>query len=111
MLKDISKIEPVGCSIIVELGKQEEETKIGEIIIPETKDRLAMFVTGKVIAIGPSAFRYLDKEEKNVNVGDKVLVVKNAGILLCDTGDVGAEHEEKKYRLVNDEDVRMVWKE
>ena len=84
--------------------------KIGKIVIPENKERLAGFIKGKIVAIGPSAFRYLDKKEINFKVGSKVIVVKNAGISLNEAGLDADLYEEKRYKLVNDEDIRLVWK-
>jgi len=111
---DVSKLDPIGCGVIIEIEKQKNETKVGLIVVPETKDRLTTFAVGKMVKMGLSAFRYLDEDEKNFKIGDKVLFVKNSGISLSEMEDVlveNGENKEKEYRLVNDEDVRMVFKD
>ncbi len=107
---DITKFLPVGCGVVIEEAP-DVEAKVGEIIIAETENRLREYAVGKLISLGPSAFRYLDEDEKNFEIGDTIIFVKNSGISLSPTGAIrNHAHKTLQLRLINDEDIKLVEK-
>ena len=72
------KITPIKDNIVVKRLEEDDEKKVGSIIIPDTAKEKPM--TAKVIAIGSG--RLLKDGKKlplEVKVGDKVLVGKYSG--------------------------------
>jgi chaperonin GroES len=72
------KIIPIKDNIVVKRIEEEEEKKVGSIIIPDTAKEKPM--TAKVIAVGSG--RVLKDGKKlplEVKVGDKVLIGKYSG--------------------------------
>jgi chaperonin GroES len=94
-----SGILPTGGHLLVLPEKVEEKTK-GGIYIPETtreKEQQAATI-GKLIAIGPSAWKDLDDGSAWAEVGDKISYSRYAGVTM--TGK-----DEESYVLINDNDV------
>ena len=94
-----SGILPTGGHLLVLPEKVEEKTA-GGIYIPETsreKEQQAATI-GKLVAVGPSAWKDLDDGSPWANVGDKVSYSRYAGVSM--TGQDG-----EAYVLINDNDV------
>ena len=97
-----SGILPTGGHILI-LPELVEEKTAGGIILPKTtqdKEQQAATV-GKVVAIGPSAWKDLDDGLPWCQVGDKVSYARYAGI-----GMTGQDAQ--KYVLTNDNDILSV---
>lgn len=88
---------PLGVAVLVEAYDPEEERR--RIIIPETaKQGMKTAETrARVVAIGPYA--WADEPKPRAKVGDKVLLVNYAGVLVMGPRD------KKVYRMVNDRDI------
>ena len=71
-------IKPLGSRVVVEPLEQEEVTA-GGIVLPETAKEKPQ--QGKVLAVGPGAFKEgsSDRIPMDVSVGDTVLFAKYAG--------------------------------
>lgn len=94
-----SGILPTGGHLLVLPEKVEEKTK-GGIYIPEStreKEQQAATV-GKLIAIGPTAWKDLDDGSAWASVGDKISYSRYAGVTMT-----GSDNE--SYVLINDNDV------
>ena len=88
-------IQPLGDRIVVKPLEQEEE-KVGGIIIPDTAKEKPQ--EGEIIAVGPG--RILDSGERqapSVAVGDKVLYGKYAGTEIKYGGE--------DYLIVREDDI------
>ncbi len=88
-------IQPLGDRIVVKPLEQEEE-KVGGIIIPDTAKEKPQ--EGEIIAVGPG--RILDTGERqapSVAVGDKVLYGKYAGTEIKYGGE--------DYLIVREDDI------
>jgi len=88
-------IEPLGDRILLKPVEQEEE-KVGGIIIPDTAKEKPQ--EGKVIAVGPG--KLLENGERqavSVAVGDKVLYGKYAGTEI--------KYENEDYLIVREDDI------
>jgi len=97
-----AKIFPTGGHVLILPEKVEEKTQ-GGIIIPDTvidKEQQAATI-GKIIAIGPSAWKDLDDGTPWADVGNKVSYAKYAGVTM-----IGAD--KKHYVLINDNDILAV---
>lgn len=92
------KIKPLRDKVVV-MRLEEEEKKIGGIIIPDTAKEKPM--QGKVIAVGPGA---LDKNGKrmplDVKKGDKVLFGKYSGTEVSIDG--------KEYLIMDSSDIYAI---
>lgn len=94
-----SGILPTGGHLLVLPEKVEEKTA-GGIYIPETsreKEQQAATI-GKLVAVGPSAWKDLDDGSPWAEVGDKVSYSRYAGVSM--TGQ-----DKESYVLINDNDV------
>lgn len=94
-----SGILPTGGHLLVLPEKVEEKTK-GGIYLPETtreKEQQAATI-GKLVAIGPTAWKDLDDGSAWAEVGDKISYSRYAGVTM--TGQ-----DEESYVLINDNDV------
>ena len=94
-----SGILPTGGYLLVLPEKVEEKTA-GGIYIPETsreKEQQAATI-GKLVAVGPSAWKDLDDGSPWAEVGDKVSYSRYAGVSM--TGQ-----DKESYVLINDNDV------
>lgn len=94
-----SGIFPTGGHLLVLPEKVEEKTK-GGIIIPETtreKEQQAATV-GKLIAVGPTAWKDIDDGSAWAEVGDKISYGRYAGVTM-----LGKDGE--SYVLINDNDA------
>jgi chaperonin GroES len=88
-------IEPLGDRILLEPVEQEEE-KVGGIIIPDTAKEKPQ--EGKVIAVGPG--KLLESGERqalSIAAGDKVLYGKYSGTEI--------KYEGKDYLIVREDDI------
>lgn len=94
-----SGILPTGGHLLVLPEKVEAMTK-GGIIIPEsTREKEQQAATiGKLIAIGPTAWKDIDDGSAWAAVGDKISYGRYAGVSM--TGGDG-----EAYVLINDNDV------
>jgi chaperonin GroES len=95
---EVVKIKPLRDKVVV-MRLEEEEKKIGGIIIPDTAKEKPM--QGKVIAVGPGA---LDKNGKrmplDVKKGDKVLFGKYSGTEVSIDG--------KEYLIMDSSDIYAI---
>lgn len=94
-------IKPVDERVLIE-PIEEEERKVGGIIIPDTaKERPQM---GLVVAIGDDVIRKEGgkKLSEVVSVGDKVIYAKYGGTEI--------KHEDKTYLIVSRNDILAVVK-
>ncbi len=87
----------------------ERYKKHGDLFIPDTVAEREAFAwnRGTVIDWGPTAGRHFDgatMEELGIRRGDKVLYNQYAGLTFKDEDGVG-------YRVINDQDLNMVWRE
>jgi chaperonin GroES len=88
-------IEPLGDRILLKPVEQEEE-KVGGIIIPDTAKEKPQ--EGKVIAVGPG--KLLESGERqamSVAAGDKVLYGKYSGTEI--------KYENEDYLIVREDDI------
>ena len=88
-------IEPLGDRILLKPVEQEEE-KVGGIIIPDTAKEKPQ--EGKIIAVGPG--KLLENGERqamSVAVGDKVLYGKYSGTEI--------KYEDEDYLIVREDDI------
>lgn len=96
-MTNTSGLRPLGRAVLIE--PIQSELKTDKIIIPENLRERSMMVevTGRVVAIGPEAW----KEEKypRAQVGDIVMISKFCGAIMQGPQD------NKLYRMVNAEDI------
>lgn len=100
-MPNTSGIIPVGDTILVLPDQIESKSASGIITSTEKEtDRLELGQTdGEVIAVSPDAWS--DHDKKWAKVGDRVIFAKY-------TGMVREGKDGKRYRLVNDEDIKAV---
>lgn len=80
------KIKPLKDNIVVQRIEEEDEKKVGSIIIPDTAKEKPL--TAKVIAVGSGkTLKDGKKVPLEVKVGDKVLVGKYSGSEVKVDGD------------------------
>lgn len=97
-----SGIKPTGGHLLVMPEKVEAKTK-GGIFLPETtreKEQQAATV-GKLVAVGPTAWKDIDDGSAWAAVGDKISYARYAGVSM-----LGKDGE--SYVLINDNDVLAV---
>ena len=97
LVKNTSGVRALGHAVLVE--PYEPEIRSSVIVIPDTVgDRTKMAETRAiVIAVGPCAWD--DEPEPRAKPGDKVLIVRYAGVVVRGTADG------KFYRMINDRDI------
>lgn len=98
-----SGLAPLGVAVLCESYDPEETSRI--IAIPDTaKQGMKTAETrARVVAIGPQAWG--DEPTPRAEVGDKVLLVNYAGVL------VKGPRDGKLYRMVNDRDIYCAFSE
>lgn len=101
-------MRPIGCGVIVQVQPAKEATH-GKIVLVENDRRYARVEYGEILAMGPSAFVWLDEEHINFKVGDIVGYPKSSGLILSELGyDTAGLNGEPEIKLINDEDLRVV---
>ncbi len=99
MSKDTSGIIPTGGHVLI-LPDPIERTTAAGIVIPDTvadKEQAAA-TSGRIIAIGPSAWADIDNGMPWAKLGDRVSYPRYAGVTM--TGN-----DEINYVLINDNDI------
>lgn len=89
-------MKPLYDRVIIEIAQVEKQTASGIVLPDSAKEETP--TTGVVVSVGDG--RILDNGERlavAVQVGDKVLFTKYAG--------VEAEYEGKKYLVLNEKDI------
>ncbi len=106
---------PIGHRVLVKpdskFDNDEDGTykKIGSIFIPQEIAKRETFAwnQGTIKDWGPTAGRHFDgltMEELGIKRGDKVLYNQYAGLTFEDENGEG-------YRVINDQDLNMVWRD
>ena len=94
-----SGIIPTGGHILVLPDPVERTTPAGIVILDTTADKdQAAATSGKVIAIGASAWKDLDDGKPWAKVGDRVSYARYAGVAM-------KGQDELNYVLINDNDI------
>lgn len=91
-------LNPTGFRLLVEIIRMEKTTKGGIIIadtIAERRDQAGD--KGVIVAIGKDAWKSFDDGEPWAAVGDTVLLKRYVGTIF--------NYKEKKYTIINDEEV------
>jgi co-chaperonin GroES (HSP10) len=95
---DTELMNPIGPRVLIEITPPAEQSNGGIVLTRETtramQDQLS---EGKLIAIGQIAFRDMCPDGDYPPLGAIVRYIKYSGIEI--------KHNDKYYRLVNDEDV------
>ena len=90
------KIQPLGDRVLIEPQKEEEESKKGGIIIPDSAKEKPM--QGKVIAVGAGKSDDNGKPiPMNVKKGNMVLLPKYGG--------TEVKIEDREYQIVREDDI------
>ena len=85
-------IEPVGRRVLVERLEEEEDTKKGSIIVPDTaKEKPQQGIVKNVAKVGK------DEDPLPVKKGDKILFSKYGG--------TEVEFEGKEYLILSEDDI------
>jgi co-chaperonin GroES (HSP10) len=97
-------IVPTGHHVLVEVQKVEKKTA-GGIIIPDDRVERDQCSAnkGKVIALGPNAFRDFGGNPW-CKIGDTVIFPKYSGLEYKSE----SKEDETLYRILNDEDIKSV---
>ena len=106
----MNKLIPMTCKILLLIDKQKVD-KVGSIIMTEsTAKQLKTYESGIVIAMGDTTFNYAPQSKQKCKVGDKVYIIKFAGVVITEGAGytTRSESEVDYYRLVNDEDILVV---
>ncbi len=98
------QLKPVDERVLVKPVEEEEERKVGSIIIPDTasKERPQM---GEVIAIGDDVVRENEKRKKLselIKVGDKIVYAKYGGTEI--------KIDDEDYLIVSRNDILAIQK-
>ena len=93
-----SKIQPLADRILVKRLDDEEEQKVGGIIIPDTAKEKPQ--EAEVVSVGPGRFKDGKRVALEVKKGDKVLIGKYSG---TEVKLVGEEH-----LILREEDILAV---
>lgn len=94
-------IYPAGHRVLVQVEEIEEKTKGGIFIVNADKQTEAN-IYGRIVAIGPNAWKAFDDGVAWAEVGDKVAFAKYGGFVIEDP------ETKEQYRLLNDEDITAV---
>jgi chaperonin GroES len=96
-------ISPAGHRVLVFPDEIPEKTDGGIYRPDTTRDREQLRTNkGKVIAVGPQAWEAFGDGSRWADVGDVVIFKEYGGLVI--------EESNKKYRIINDEDVLAVLK-
>lgn len=97
-----SGIEPLEYYVVIKLDSMDEITKGGVWLPASVREREEQAqVTGRLIAIGPLAFRYDVENSVIPQIGNRVAFPKYGGLVL--RGKDGTE-----YRLLKDGDLAAI---
>ena len=91
-------IKPLADRVLVKRLEEEEEQKIGGIIIPDTAKEKPQ--EAEIVAVGPGKTEDGKRIELEVKVGDKVLIGKYSGT------EVKIEGEE--YLIMREDDILAI---
>ena len=91
-------IKPIGDRLLVELVAEEEEAKVGSIIVPDTAKEKPQIAN--VIAVGEGKRDGKDLIPMSVKVGDKILFGKYSGTEVKFQGN--------EYLLLSESDVLAI---
>jgi co-chaperonin GroES (HSP10) len=100
---EASGLCPKGHSILVESYDPDEGTR--KIIIPETAKQGMKTAENRARIVAVGELAWTDEPAPRAAVGDKVLLVNYAGVLVMGPKD------RKVYRMVNDRDIYCVFDE
>ena len=98
------KLAPLGHRIMLEPVNVEEQTDWGfKLDVGDTfKREVAATELGRIVAIGPNAWKAYDDGEPWAAVGDVVIFAKHAGKFIAHP-----KEQDKKYVVINDDDVQV----
>ncbi|MBT4499708.1 MAG: co-chaperone GroES [Gemmatimonadetes bacterium] len=91
-------IKPLADRVLVRRLDEEEEQKVGGIIIPDTAKEKPQ--EGEIVAVGPGRTEDGDRIPLEVEVGDKVLIGKYSGT------EVKIEGED--YLIMREDDILAI---
>jgi chaperonin GroES len=92
------KVKPLADRVLVKRLEEEEEQKIGGIIIPDTAKEKPQ--EAEIVAVGPGKTEDGKRIELEVKVGDKVLIGKYSGT------EVKIDGEE--YLIMREDDILAI---
>lgn len=98
MANSAVNIKPLADRVLVKRLEEEEEQKIGGIIIPDTAKEKPQ--EAEIIAVGPGKVEDGKRVEIEVKVGDKVLIGKYSGT------EVKLDGEE--YLIMREDDILAI---
>ena len=98
MAKSAVNIKPLADRVLVKRLEEEEEQKIGGIIIPDTAKEKPQ--EAEIVAVGPGKIEDGKRVELEVKVGDKVLIGKYSGT------EVKLDGEE--YLIMREDDILAI---
>ncbi len=98
MTNSAVNIKPLADRVLVKRLEEEEEQKIGGIIIPDTAKEKPQ--EAEIIAVGPGKVEDGKRVEIEVKVGDKVLIGKYSGT------EVKLDGEE--YLIMREDDILAI---
>ena len=99
-------ILPAGHRVLVAPDPSEERTASGLFIPAGTQAQEAQAqIFGRVVAVGPTAWKAFDSGQPWAEVNDRVAFAKYGGFIIKDP--ISGE----EFRLLNDEDICAVIKE
>jgi len=105
------KLIPMTCKILLLMDKEIVEKVSEHIVVPKSIGKqLKTYEKAEVIAVGDTAFSYAPKSKSVCKVGDRVYIIKYAGIVVTENAGYSAIPEEERdyFRIVNDEDILVV---
>lgn len=98
MAKSAVNIKPLADRVVVKRVEEEEEQKVGGIIIPDTAKEKPQ--EAEVVAVGPGKVEDGQRVDVEVKVGDKVLIGKYSGT------EVKLDGEE--YLIMREDDILAI---
>lgn len=102
-----TKLQPVGHRVLVEPVLEDENGKTDwgfDMSHTDTyKREVAATERGRIVAIGPNAWKAYDDGAPWAHVGDIVIFAKYGGKFVAHP-----ESPEKKYVIINDDDVQLI---
>jgi chaperonin GroES len=91
-------IKPLADRVLVKRLEEDEEQKIGGIIIPDTAKEKPQ--EAEIVAVGPGKVEDGNRVELEVKVGDKVLIGKYSGTEVKVEGD--------EYLIMREDDILAI---
>ena len=100
-------INPSGHRVLVKPDEIKTETASGILLVTDANKRqeAQAQIFGKIVSIGPNAWKAFDDGQPWAKVGDHVAFAKYGGFVIKDP------YTEEEFRLLNDEDICAVVKE